>query len=206
MRLLKVGLPIIACGIIAIGVALTWLARSLPDNLSVASASIDDGRVVMQDPRMSGVDKNNRPYQLIAERAFQSLKGGGVDLEKLSSKVAISDDTEASIKAAKGHYDQASQNLTLSGGIGVKTTSGITIEMASAKIDFGAGKLDGQGPVKIETPSQTIEASSLNVADGGKTLSFGGRVKMHLNPSAVRADPATTDLPQAIEKQASRSE
>ncbi len=204
--LLKIGLPIIAVTIIAVGVALTWLARSMPDDLSVASTSIDDGRVVMQDPRMSGVDNKNRPYQLIAERAFQSLKGGGVDLEKLSAKVAVSDDTEASIKAAAGHYDQANQDLTLSGGIGVETTSGITIQMASAMIDFDGGNLDGQGPVRIETPNQTIEASSLKLSDGGKTLSFGGRVKMRLDPSAVQPEPPTADASQPIKKQASRSE
>ena len=212
VRLLKIGLPIIAVTIILVGVALTWLARSLPDNLSVASASFDDGRVVMQDPRMSGLDSKNRPYQLIAERAFQSLKGGGVDLEKLSAKVAVNDDTDAEIKAASGHYDQASQNLTLAGGIGVQTTSGINIKMASATIDFDGGNLDGQGPVMIKTPNQSIEASSLTVSDGGKILSFGGRVKMRLNPSAVEAElPATDQTPpedpkQPIEKQASGSE
>ena len=212
VRFLKLGLPIIAVTIVAAGVALTWLARSLPDNLSVASTSIDDGRVVMQDPRMSGLDSRNRPYQLIAERAFQSLTGGGVDLEKLSAKIAVNDDTEADIKAASGHYDQASQNLVLSGGIGVTTTSGIHIEMASATIDFGGGNLDGQGPVTIKTPNQSIEASSLTVSDGGKTLSFGGRVKMRIDPAVVDAglpavnQPSSQDPSQPIEKQASRSE
>lgn len=211
-RLLKVGLPIVAVTIVAVGVALTWLARSLPDNLSVASTSIDDGRVVMQDPRMSGLDSKNRPYQLIAERAFQSLKGGGVDLEKLSAKVAVNDDTEAQIKAAAGHYDQASEQLTLSGGIVVQTTSGISIQMTSARIEFEGGNLDGQGPVTIKTPNQSIESSSLKVSDGGKTLSFGGRVKMLLNPSAVDVEaPAADRSPQQdpsqpIQKQAFRSE
>lgn len=212
VRLLKISLPIVAFAILAVGVALTWLARSLPDSLSVASTSFDDGRVVMQDPRMSGVDNKNRPYQLIAERAFQSLKGGGVDLEKLSAKVAVSDDTDADIRAAAGHYDQASQNLTLSGGIGVQTTSGIHIKMASATIDFDGGNLEGQGPVKIRTPNQSVEASSLKVSDGGKTLSFGGRVKMRIDPSAVEAEPPAAEPPsaqnpsQSFDKQASRSE
>ena len=212
VRFLKVGLPIIAAMIVAVGAALTWLARSLPDNLSVASTSIDNGRVVMQDPRMSGLDSKSRPYQLIAERAFQSLTGGGVDLEKLSAKIAVNDDTEANIKAASGHYDKASQNLILSGGIGVQTSSGIHIKMASATIDFSGGNLDGQGPVTITTPNQSIEASSLKVSDGGKTLSFGGRVKMRIDPSTVDTGLPTANQPssqapsQPIEKQASRSE
>ena len=57
VRLLKIGLPIVATLIFIGGGLAVWLARSLPDDVSVSAASIDKGRVVMQDPRMSGVDE-----------------------------------------------------------------------------------------------------------------------------------------------------
>ncbi|MEC5289536.1 LPS export ABC transporter periplasmic protein LptC [Aurantimonas sp. C2-6-R+9] len=182
VRVLKIGLPVAAALIVAFGVAVTWLARSLPDNVSVADTSISDGRVVMQAPRMSGLDSSNRPYDLVAERAIQSLNGGGVDLEKVKATVSVDDDTTADITAESGNYDQTNQRLQLRDGITVETTSGISINLAAADIDLGEGTLEGEGPVAIDTPAQTIRSDTLTVSEGGKVLSFGGRVKMVLNP------------------------
>lgn len=196
VRVLKIGLPAAAALIVAFGVAVTWLSRSLPDNVSVANTSISDGRVVMEAPRMSGLDSSNRPYDLVAERAIQSLNGGGVDLEKVKATVSVDDQTTADITAATGNYDQATQKLRLRDGITVRTTSGISINLAAADIDLAKGTLDGEGPVAIDTPVQTIRSDTLTVLEGGKVLSFGGRVKMVLNPSQ------SSD----IQEQASRNE
>lgn len=195
VRFLKVGLPIIAALIVAGGLLAIWLARSLPDNVSFSGTSIQDGRVVMQDPRMSGVDSRNRPYELIAQRAFQSITGGGVDLEHVNARIAIDDENTATIDAADGHYDQRGGEMQLSNGIAVKTTNGITIGMDKADIDIAKGVLTGSGPVKIVTPNQTIESKSVRVADGGKILSFGGGVKLTIAPpkssGAVKASSSS---------------
>ncbi|MCP3053912.1 LPS export ABC transporter periplasmic protein LptC [Aurantimonas marianensis] len=196
VRVLKIGLPAVAALIVAFGVAVTWLSRSLPDNVSVANTSIADGRVVMESPRMSGLDSNNRPYDLLAERAIQSLNGGGVDLEKVTATVSVNDETTADITAESGNYDQATQKLLLRDGITVKTTSGISINLAAADIDLAKGTLNGEGPVAIDTPDQTVRSDTLTVSEGGKLLSFGGRVKMVLNPGQ------SSD----IQEQASRNE
>ena len=182
VRVLKIGLPAVAALIVAFGIAVTWLARGLPDNVSVADTSIADGRVVMQAPRMSGLDSSNRPYDLVAERAIQSLNGGGVDLEKVKATVSVDDDTTADITAESGNYDQTNQRLQLRDGITVETTSGISINLAAADIDLGEGTLEGEGPIAIDTPAQTIRSDTLTVSEGGKVFSFGGRVKMVLTP------------------------
>ncbi|MEF2550712.1 LPS export ABC transporter periplasmic protein LptC [Aurantimonas sp. A2-1-M11] len=192
VRILKIGLPALAALIVVGGIAVTWVARSLPEDFSVVGTSIEDGRIVMEDPRMSGIDSNNRPYELIAERAIQSLGGGGVDLEKITAKIAIDDDTTADILAAAGKYDPTAETLKLDGGVQVDTTSGITISLAAADIDIASGEMKGRGPVRIETPNQTIESSSLNLSDGGAVITFGGRVKMLLRP-----EPPSQALQQA---------
>jgi lipopolysaccharide export system protein LptC len=194
VRLLKIGLPILAIVIVIGGVAVTWLARSLPDDVSVASASLDNGRIVMEDPRMSGFDKAGRPYSMIAQRAIQSLDGGGVELEVVKANVAVREGTTADIVARLGHYDQKAQQLRLYEGVSVETTDGMTIKLEDARIDLAAGDMVGQGPVTIDMPNQTITAGSLNVKDGGKLLSFGDGVKMTLLPSAAEgAAPAPAE-------------
>lgn len=184
VSLMKVGLPLVAAVIVVGGIAVTWFARSLPDNLSANAVTLEDGRLVMEDPRMSGFDKNDRPYSMIAERAIQSISGGGIDLDGIKANVTVGDDSTADILAAKGHYDPETQQLRLYDDIKVDTTSGMTIRLSEASIDLSGGNMIGAGPVEIETPNQTIEAGSLNVQNGGKNLSFGDRVKMTLIPSS----------------------
>jgi lipopolysaccharide export system protein LptC len=187
VRLLKVGLPLLAVLIVVGGVAVTWLARSLPDDVSVSSASIDDGRIVMEDPRMTGFDKAGRPYSMVADRAIQSLDGGGVELERIKANLGVRADTTADVVANRGHFDQKSQKLRLYDDVTVDTTDGMSVRLKDAAIDLAAGDMVGQGPVEIDMPNQTIAAGSLTVKGGGKLLSFGDGVKMTILPSAAEA-------------------
>lgn len=186
VAVLKFGLPVIALLIIAGGVSLTWLARSLPEDVSVAAMGLEDGNIVMEDPRMSGFDKENRPYSMIAQRAIQSLDGGSIDLENVRASVPVGTDGTAEIVAAKGLYYPQAEKLRLYGNIAVETSEGMSIRLKEANIDLAAGRLVGTGPVRIGTPSQEIEAGSLTVSDGGDFISFGGRVKMTLLPERER--------------------
>lgn len=188
VRVLKIALPVVAAVIMIGGLALIWLARSVTDDVSVTSAAIDDGSVVMQDPRMSGVDSKNRPYQLIATRAVQSLDGGGITLEAIQAKVPIGEDATADIRSDSGYYDATAGTLQLSQGISVETTNGVSIRLAGADIDLSSGTMDGQGPVVIQSGTQTIRAQSLKVSDSGQFLSFGGRVKMLINPASLKSE------------------
>ena len=197
VRLLKIGLPVMAVVIVIGGVAVTWLARSLPDDVSVTSASLDDGRIVMEDPRMTGFDKAGRPYSMIAQRAIQSLDGGGVDLQLVKANVTVREGTTADIAAQEGHYDQKTQQLRLYDQITVDTSDGMAMKLQDAQIDLAAGNMVGQGPVTIDMPNQTIAAGSLTVQNGGKLLSFGDGVKMTILPSAAEA--AAAPQPKATE-------
>lgn len=183
VRVLKIGLPILAVAMILAGVVATWFARSIPEGVSVADASIEDGQVVMQDPRMSGIDSKGRPYELIARRAVQSVMGDeGIELDGVDATIAISDDATARIQASGGYYLPDEEVLRLDGGIGVETSDGISVDLSKARIDVRSGALSGSGPVRITTPRQTIESGSIEVTEGGRRVSFGGRVKLQLKP------------------------
>jgi lipopolysaccharide export system protein LptC len=198
VSLLKLGLPALAALIVVGGIAVTWLARALPDNVSVSAAGLENGRIVMEDPRMSGYDKNQRPYSMVAQRAIQALDGSGIDLEEVKANITISDSATADVLAARGHYEQKTQQLRLYEGVKVDTSSGMSIRLADARIDLASGSMVGAGPVSITTPNQTIEAGSLDVKDGGKVLGFGGPVKMTLLPN-----PGETPAPSPTGKQPS---
>lgn len=194
VRALRFGLPAAAVAIVVGGMIVTWAARRLPENVSVTAATIDSRGIVMQDPRMSGFDRNNRPYSMVAERAIQQLGNGLVDLEKIKANVAVSESSTADIVAAKGAFDQAGQKLQLSDDVRVRTSDGMTVSLRSADIDLKTGSLAGRGPVEIVSDERTITAGSIAVRDGGKGLSFGERVRMTIHPATAsrRAEADTS--------------
>ncbi len=183
---LKFGLPVIAVLIVAGGVGATWIARSLPADVSAAAVGLSDGRLVMEDPRMSGFDKQNRPYTMIAQRAVQSLGGGSIDLENVRASIPMDDDTTAEVVAASGFYRPDEDKLRLFGNIKVRTSDGMTVQLGEAEIDIAGGRLIGKGPVRIDMPGQEIEAGSMTVGQSGKAVGFAGRVKMKLLPENER--------------------
>ncbi|WAJ29029.1 LPS export ABC transporter periplasmic protein LptC [Antarcticirhabdus aurantiaca] len=193
VRLLKLGLPVFAALIVLVGVGVTWLARAMPENLSLASAGIEDGRIVMDGPRIDGFDKSNRPYSMSAERAVQAIDGSGVDLEGVSARLAVSNDLSVDITARGGHYDAGTETLLLSDAIHVATSDGMTIELSRATLRPAAGTLDGEGPVAIRTATQSIDAGAVSVSENGDRLRFSGGLKMILQPRSTHAAGTSDD-------------
>lgn len=183
VRILRVALPVAAAVIVAGGLFATWLARSIPVDLTVAATTIEGGRLVMEDPRMSGTDKSDRPFSVVARKAKQALdRSGAIDLEGINATVALDPETEADITATNGRYDPKSETLRLYDDIRVRTSNDVTITLSSADILLNEGRLDGRGPVSIATPNQTLQSGNVTIQNGGDRLTFGNRVKLTLLP------------------------
>ncbi|SKA02979.1 LPS export ABC transporter periplasmic protein LptC [Consotaella salsifontis] len=182
VRILRISLPVLAVLILLAAGAKTWLARLIPDDMSLANVTVSDGRIVMEAPRLSGFDSHDQPYWMVADKAYQSVGDGRIDLEGVRANLSLTDGTTVDISATKGQFDPEKQTLSLDDKITVRTSSGMTAEMQHADVNIAKNELTGQGPVEITTQSQTVHAGSLKVAGGGKLLSFGDRVKMTLLP------------------------
>ncbi|WP_188052394.1 LPS export ABC transporter periplasmic protein LptC [Aureimonas fodinaquatilis] len=186
VRRLKVALPLLAGAIIVAGLAATWLARSAPVDLTVAATTIQNGQLVMEDPRMSGKDKNDRPYFVTAQRAMQALdRTGAIDLEGINANLTLDPETTAEIAALAGRYDPKAEVLRLYDSIEVTTSNDIVIRLSSADILLNDGRLEGNGPVYIQTPNQTLQSGNVTIQNGGDRLTFGNRVKLTLLPAAT---------------------
>ncbi|MEF2070350.1 LPS export ABC transporter periplasmic protein LptC [Consotaella aegiceratis] len=182
VRMLKLGLPLLAVLILLGAAVATWIARNLPEDMSVSETSIADGRVVMENPRLTGFDNKDQPYWMVADQAFQSLTSGEIELDGIRANITLGDGSTADITSTKGFFDPDKQTLSLSSDVHVATSDGTTMDLDQAEIDIAAGQMVGQGPVSILRPHQTVDAGSITVENGGKQLSFGGRVKMMLLP------------------------
>jgi lipopolysaccharide export system protein LptC len=187
VRFLKLALPIGGGAAMAIIIAAyLYSLFSLPA-IDPGEARIADGKLVMNNPKISGADSNNRPYTLTADRAVQdAAKPTRVTLEKIAGEFSIDDENIAAVQAGAGIYDSIEKTLVLSGMVAVDTKDGMSIRMEGASIDIETGRLTSDQAVSVDTGRAQVRSDSLIVEDEGRRIIFDKGVRMTLNP----IDPA----------------
>ena len=186
VKFLRILLPLTAIAIILILFgAYFWSQASVPD-LKIKSTAIVDSKMVMKNPELNGVDKDNRPYNLSAREAITDpVKPRQVELLGIDANVPMEEGLFAKILAGTGFYDADAKLLNLGGEVDVKTDNGMTMNLQDADIDIGAGSLQTSNPVLITTQQAKISADRMRVEGNGKSVVFESRVKMTLYPDKI---------------------
>jgi lipopolysaccharide export system protein LptC len=191
VRRLKVALPVLAVLMTAGLVGKSLLARMGDVSIDIAGTSIKDGRLIMANPRMAGYTGENRPYEMQAERAIQSVSNDDVvDLENIDAKLPVGAKDWATVGAASGKLVKSQSRLTIDSPALVKTTDGMVAQLQSAVIDIDSGELTTDDPVRIDTDGSRVTADSMTVTDGGSLMVFEKRVKVHIEGNRVRTASA----------------
>jgi lipopolysaccharide export system protein LptC len=152
-------------------------------------SAFSDGKLVMANPKLDGLTKENLPYSLNALRAIQTVdKEGIVELEGIDAKLPISADNVATVGASHGIYDRDKNTLDLDKEITVSTTDGMVAKLKSAFLDMGKGTMTTSQPVDITRQGSRITADSMTVEQNGKVLIFENRVRLNIDPAAMKAD------------------
>lgn len=182
VRLLKLALPLVALAMVVIFVGKSWLAT--PDGVSVSlgGTGIQNGRLVMADPKIDGFTADNRPYTMTAARAIQDIGGGTeIDLEGISARLPFDEENWITVVADTGVLDREASKLELDSEITVKTDTGVTAVLQSAMVDMEAGSLVTEKPVDIALDGTQIRADSMTVRDKGDVMIFEGRVRVNID-------------------------
>lgn len=189
VKFLKLALPLGgAAAIVLMIVAFVVTQFALP-KVQIETARIEDGKLVMANPRLAGSDNNDRPYSLTAERAIQdAAQPTRITLEQISATLPVDGTNAAAITAGLGVYDADAKTLTLSGKVAVDMKDGTTIRLEDASIDIEKGRLTTDSPVAIDAGRAKVTADSLVVEDRGKSIVFERRVRMTLMPIGTGVD------------------
>lgn len=184
VRILRIALPLIGLFILTTVVGAYFWSQSGAPSVTIQSASMDDGRMVMSNPKIDGVDSQQRPYTLIAREAIQDpSQMGKVELSGIDAKVPVDEGIFAKILAGKGFYDSDAKTLKLDENVDIKTDDGVTMTMKDADVDMAAGRLVTANPVSIATEQAQISADSFTVENNGEKVIFQNRVRMTLFPA-----------------------
>jgi lipopolysaccharide export system protein LptC len=187
VRMLRIILPLAAVFILSLLIgAYIWSQSGVAD-FGADSVSMENGRMVMRNPDLNGVDPKGRPYRLQAREAVQNPAAPSkVELVDIDATLPVEENISARLLAGNGFYDADAKQLKLSNKVNVTTNDGATIDLEAADVDIYAGRLITDQPVSLRTDQASITAQKLAVEDNGKRIVFEDRVRMVLYPAEIR--------------------
>lgn len=180
VRLLRRAIPIGA----AVAVALLIVVSVFNpfgglQGISMGPISMTGTKVTMEQPKLTGFRKDNKPYEVTAVAAAQDVrKPNIVELQQITARLGMDSENSAHLEAETGVYDMKAEQLKLAGAIKVKTDSGYHALLSSAQVDFKGGGVVTREPIKITlSDGSTVDANSMDLSDNGKRITFEGQVR-----------------------------
>jgi lipopolysaccharide export system protein LptC len=187
VAVLKILLPLSAALVVLAFVVVSWLDSMVPEGVGIESVVIRDGKLVMQSPVMSGQSSDARPYTMRAARAVQDLAVPDVIvLEDIVADLPAPNGTNATLNAISGTFNRAAQTMVFDKAFSLTTGDGMTAQLQSADIDVANGGLVSNAPVSISNGDASVVAQSMQMTDKGRVIIFQDKVRMTINPSALK--------------------
>lgn len=192
VRRLKFILPAIAA-IVVVGFIGAIAVRNINiPGFSMGSLDLSDGKLVMEHPQLSGIDGDQRPFNLVAEKAIQDLsKPSELELEAVNARLPMDSGDFADVTAEHGIYDSAKKTLQLTGEVTVKTDSGMAGWLSDVDVDMASGTLTTSKPVTLKSETADIFADSMLIENHGDHIIFEKRVRLTLYPAETNKSAGT---------------
>jgi lipopolysaccharide export system protein LptC len=190
-RLILGGAAVTTVGVIGY----SWL-RPLDQgdtHFSLEGIGVTGDKVTMAHPRMTGVRRDGRPYEVIAESGVQNPRDPSrTTLYKLDALLHMSDDGQTRILGDTGIYDSNAQTLDLDGHVHIKGAS-YDLAMLSASMNFKTNALSSKTPVRLDMDSGWVLADAMTMTSNGEQITFSGNVqsqfKQQPDQDAAASDP-----------------
>ena len=191
VRVLKFAVPL-AAALIAIAFPVySYLAAPVSVAVQADGTAFSNGKLVMANPKLNGFTKQKQPYSMTALRAIQDVSTQGIiELEGIDAKVPVGPDNVAAIKASRGTYDRNGNTMNMTSDVTITTTDGMQAKFKSVFLDMGKGTMKTDDPVDVSRGGSRITADSMSVQDNGKVLVFENKVRVNIDPAALKTAEA----------------
>ncbi len=161
-------------------------------HVSLESIGISGDKVTMEHPKLTGVRRDGRPYEVTADSGVQNPHDPNrTDLTRLDARLHLSDDGETRVLGDHGLYDSGAQSLDLSGHVRIKGVN-FDLAMQSATMNFKTNALSSKQPVRLTFGGGWVNSDAMSMADNGAEITFTGKVQSQFNQAAD--DGAATAL------------
>ncbi|WP_420394523.1 LPS export ABC transporter periplasmic protein LptC [Acuticoccus sp.] len=184
VRRLRVALPAVG-GALAIGLLVAAVLPKLFPLGALAGLSLTADGLVMNAPRLAGHLGEGRRYEVVAERAVQSLfTPSRLSLERLDADLDMGEGERVTMHADAAVYDTGTEVLDLATGVAIASTDGNEARLDAATVDLKEGTVRSQEGVDITSPRGTIHAGRVDILDGGALIRFSGGVSITILPAS----------------------
>jgi lipopolysaccharide export system protein LptC len=188
VRVLKFAVPLLAVAIAVAFPIYSYLKAPLSVSVQADGTAFSDGKLVMANPKLNGFTKQKLPYSLTATRATQDVgQQAVIDLEGINAKLPVETDNIVSVDAAHGIYNRDANTMDLTSDVSVTTTDGLVAKFKSIFLDMGKGSMKTSSPVDVSRGGSRITADSMSVQDNGRLVVFENRVRVNIDPAALKA-------------------
>ena len=182
---LKVFLPLVATAIV--GLTLAWPGAyddSREITLTFAETDSTDAMTPsMSNARYVGMDVDNRPFFVTADKATQDpTRPELIDMIEIHADMTLDNGVWMSVAASRGRYDHAHQTLQLAGLIDIFSDLGYEFHAETAHIDLRNRTAASDAPIQGHGPFGTLRADRFRVMDRGRRLLFDDNVRMIIRP------------------------
>ena len=191
VRVLRVALPVAVVMAIGTYLVLTFynpmaaLAR-LP---SVSGKlGVQGSKITMEAPKIAGIGRNQRAYQLTAETAVQDLKKPDqIELQNLRAEIEMAEADIVVVTAKSGTYHTKIDKVTLREHVVFTTSQGLNAKLREAVIDMKKGTLQSEQFVDFKLPSGRVQANGVEIEDSGEVVRFTRGVIFDVDAEAPEA-------------------
>ena len=181
VQLMRVGLPIIAAGIVLLVITWPQFENKSP-RFKLSISDVDTDKAVGQkiiNPRYTGTDSKHRPYTITAKSAYRTHdKPQTVKLTSIKAKLVGENGAWLALSAEAGIYDRNLEFLDLKNGVNLIYNNEYEIHTQTARIELLKGRAVGRDFVTGHGPAGTLEASGFQILESEQHLRFVGKSKL----------------------------
>jgi len=177
----------IALGIFALLLILMlilWpLEHSLDQKLKMTFRNIPRGDAktpTMMKPQFHGIDRNGRPYTVIADSAVQDVPNE-MKLVNINGEMSFNDGW-MSLLSNQGELNMEKKTTELHDSVDLFSSSGYEFITDKAHVDMGKSAANGNDPVKVQGPLGTLNATGFSADGKANVIHFKGPVEAILYP------------------------
>ena len=177
VRVLRLAIPITAAVVLVAAAAFSFLFKplrmltSMP--VDIGSMVVSGTKIMMHQPRLSGVTRDNRKYDMVAQAAAQDVtKPDMVELQGVHATMEMRDKVSFETTANGGLYNTKTEHLTLNQNVVVTSSSGYQAFLNDAVVDVRASKIVSEKPVFVKTSTLSVSSNYLEVAESGDVMRF----------------------------------
>jgi lipopolysaccharide export system protein LptC len=177
VRVLRIAVPLTTAAVFLSGVAFAVLMKPLRAlsglPVDVGSLVVSGTKIKMNQPRLAGVTRDNRRYDMIAQAAAQDVtKPDMLELHGIRATMEMRDNVTFETTAKDGLYNTKTEQLTLTQNIVVTSSSGYQAFLNEAVVDVRGSNIVSDKPVEVKTATWTINANRMEVRDSGDLMRF----------------------------------